>query len=116
MGDLRHPRSALDGGPVGGVPDSDGPHRRRPTLDRAVGPMQFLPSTWRTCGPDGDGDGVGSPGHGRRCPLGRPLLCATGDLGLATGWTGAVFSYNHSVAYLNAVYLASTRIAAASHG
>ena len=30
-------------------------------FDRAVGPMQFIPSTWSVVGVDGDGDGVRNP-------------------------------------------------------
>ena len=36
------------------------------TWDRAVGPMQFIPSTWAWSGRDGDGDGVAQPARPRR--------------------------------------------------
>jgi len=36
--------------------------------DRATGPMQFLPGTWRSIGADGNGDGVAAFG-GRPLPL-----------------------------------------------
>ena len=103
---------------LAGVPDSDGGRIDGDrTLDRVVGPLQFLPSTWRTWGTDGDGDGVVDAQDVDDAALSAArYLCATGDLGTATGWTAAVFSYNHSAAYVQAVYSASTRIAAASHG
>lgn len=34
---------------------------RDPTYDRAVGPMQFIPGTWRRVGVDANGDGVKDP-------------------------------------------------------
>jgi len=41
------------------IPDSEGGWiDGNPLVDRAVGPMQFLPGTWRTHGMDGSGDGV----------------------------------------------------------
>jgi membrane-bound lytic murein transglycosylase B len=33
------------------------------TWDHAVGPMQFIPSTWRELGRDGNGDGVADPNN-----------------------------------------------------
>jgi membrane-bound lytic murein transglycosylase B len=53
----------LDGrGPVAKIRDTDGGRLDRDTLwDRAVGPMQFLPSTWSVVGVDADSDGVRSP-------------------------------------------------------
>ncbi len=44
------------------VPDTDGGALDGdPTYDRAVGPMQFLPTTWARYGADGNGDGVRDP-------------------------------------------------------
>jgi len=34
---------------------------RDPIYDRAVGPTQFIPSTWRVVGVDASGDGVKNP-------------------------------------------------------
>ena len=50
----------LDGsGPVARVPDSDqGRYDGDRDVDRAVGPMQFLPGTWATYAADGDLDGA----------------------------------------------------------
>jgi membrane-bound lytic murein transglycosylase B len=38
------------------VDTEQGRYDRDTRWDRAVGPMQFLPSTWRTWGVDGDSD------------------------------------------------------------
>ena len=55
---------ALDGaGAVAAIPaDADGRTLHgKPVWDHAVGPMQFLPSTWAACGSDGDADGSADP-------------------------------------------------------
>ncbi len=53
----------LDGrGPVAAIRDTDdGRLDGDRVWDRAVGPMQFIPSTWATAARDGDGDGRTSP-------------------------------------------------------
>ena len=56
-------RPTILGIPLNGDGRRDPRHRRRPpdgdtTWDRAVGPMQFIPSSWALLGQDGDGDGV----------------------------------------------------------
>ncbi len=44
------------------MPDSDGGELDGDaTWDRAMGPLQFIPTTWREMGRDGNGDGVASP-------------------------------------------------------
>ena len=54
---------ALNGvGPVAAIADTDnGRWDGDKVWDRAVGPMQFIPSTWQYAGRDGDGDGVENP-------------------------------------------------------
>lgn len=54
---------ALDGkGPVAAIRDSDdGKMDSDQVWDRAVGPMQFIPTTWAYAGRDGDGDGEKNP-------------------------------------------------------
>jgi membrane-bound lytic murein transglycosylase B/PKD repeat protein len=73
--------------------------------DRAVGPMQFIPSTWATWGVDGNGDGVVSPFNIYDAALAAAhYLCAAGgNLGTADGQVKAVLTYNDSAAYLATV-------------
>jgi hypothetical protein len=74
-------------------------------FDRAVGPMQFIPSTWRRWAADGNGDGKKDPNNIFDATLaaGR-YLCADGrNLATTAGLQAAVLSYNNSVAYLATV-------------
>ena len=49
-------------GDVAAIPDTDGGRWDGDTTwDRAVGPMQFIPSSWQVWGRDGDGDGRADP-------------------------------------------------------
>lgn len=73
--------------------------------DHAVGPMQFIPSTWRKWGSDGNDDGTADPNNvfDAAYSAGR-YLCASGrDLRTGEGWTQAIFSYNHSEDYVRSV-------------
>ena len=87
-----------------------------PRWDHAVGPMQFIPSTWHTWGADGNGDGVADPNNINDAAYTSALyLCASGaDLRTGAGWTRAVFSYNHSDDYVRNVRDRANRYAAAS--
>ena len=49
--------TAAIGDTDGGELDGD------PTTDRAVGPMQFIPGSWRSLGRDGNGDGRADPSN-----------------------------------------------------
>lgn len=73
--------------------------------ERAVGPMQFLPSTWLAYAQDGNGDGVKNPQNIWDAALTTgTYLCANGgDLATKGGFDAAVLAYNHSEAYLSAV-------------
>ena len=54
----------LDGRGVASIPDSDGGRwDGDATWDRAVGPMQFIPTTWRSLGRDGNADRVADPNN-----------------------------------------------------
>ena len=73
--------------------------------DHAVGPMQFIPSTWRKWGSDANDDGTADPNNiiDAAYSAGR-YLCASGrDLRTGEGWTQAIFSYNHSEDYVRSV-------------
>ncbi|GAA4863720.1 lytic transglycosylase domain-containing protein [Actinomycetospora straminea] len=87
-------------------------------LDRAVGPLQFIPSTWAKWRSDGNGDGVADPNNIDDAALaaGR-YLCAGGrDLATGPGWRNAVLSYNYSDEYGRRVYAAADSYAAANRG
>ncbi len=73
--------------------------------DRAVGPMQFIPSTWSVVGVDADGDGVRNPQDIDDAALGTAVYLCSGsdDLGTATGREAAVYRYNHSQSYVDLV-------------
>ena len=70
-------------------------------FDRAVGPMQFLPSTWAAVAVDGDGDGRRDVQDINDAALGSAVyLCADHDnLGTKAGKRAALLRYNHSHAY-----------------
>ncbi|MFC5061233.1 lytic transglycosylase domain-containing protein [Actinomycetospora atypica] len=75
------------------------------TWDRAVGPTQFIPTSWEVYGADGNGDGRSDPDnvHDAALATGR-YLCAGGtDLDTPSGRHDAVFRYNHSESYVATV-------------
>ncbi|MCO1659995.1 lytic murein transglycosylase [Pseudonocardia sp. S2-4] len=80
-------------------------------LDRAVGPMQFLPTTWERFGADGNGDGVNDPQQIDDAALAAGnYLCAGGrDTGTGPGWWAGVLTYNNSNAYGRLVWAAVER-------
>ncbi|WP_086563023.1 lytic transglycosylase domain-containing protein, partial [Streptomyces africanus] len=96
----------LDGVAFALVRDTDGgAHDGDTAYDRAVGPMQFIPSTWARWGADGNGDGRTDPNNVFDAALaaGR-YLCAGGrDLSVPAQLDRAILGYNHSAAYLRTV-------------
>jgi membrane-bound lytic murein transglycosylase B len=98
---------ALNGvGNVARIPDTDnGRWDSDKVWDRAVGPMQFIPSTWAVVGVDADNDGVRNPHDFDDAALAAAVyLCANHrDLNTAKGLHAAIYSYNHSEAYVDTV-------------
>ncbi|MER7377116.1 lytic transglycosylase domain-containing protein [Streptomyces lanatus] len=96
----------LDGVAFALIRDTDGgAHDGDTVYDRAVGPMQFIPSTWARWGADGNGDGRTDPNNVFDAALaaGR-YLCAGGrDLSVPAELDRAILGYNHSAAYLRTV-------------
>ncbi|MFX0578469.1 lytic murein transglycosylase [Nocardia nepalensis] len=72
---------------------------------RAIGPMQFLPSTWSAYAADGDGDGDANPNNLFDAALAAgKYLCVGGlDLRDPNQQEQAVLRYNHSAAYASNV-------------
>jgi membrane-bound lytic murein transglycosylase B len=83
------------------------------TYDRAVGPMQFLPSTWREYEVGASGHSAPNPQNIDDATLSAArYLCATGpDLRTPDGLIAAVYSYNHSFDYVTAVLSVAIRYA-----
>ncbi|MEX0768904.1 MAG: lytic murein transglycosylase [Microthrixaceae bacterium] len=73
--------------------------------DRAVGPMQFLPSSWKAVARDGTGDGVADPQNLYDAALTAGVyLCRKGPgLNQDGPLRGAYFSYNRSQEYVRIV-------------
>src|SRR6476661_6620828 len=74
-------------------------------FDRAVGPMQFIPSTWSVVGVDADGDAKRNPQDIDDAALATAVYLCSGndDLSTSKGQHDAVFRYNHSASYVNLV-------------
>jgi hypothetical protein len=88
---------------IGQIESGDGSNMG-PSSAGALGPMQFLPSTWREWGISAFGE-TGSPDimdPFDAVPAAARLLCAAGA-GSAGGLRGAIFAYNHATWYVNEV-------------
>lgn len=107
---------ALDGTSSAHIPDSDvGAIDGDAEYDRAVGPMQLIPVTWRNWHVDGNGDGVEDPHHIDDAVIAASnYLCrASPDMVDEDGWRTGLGSYNRSEEYAHAVADAANDYAAA---
>jgi hypothetical protein len=73
--------------------------------DRAVGPMQFIPSTWQSVGVDGNGDGRRDPNNIFDAAYGAARYLCEGDADLrnADARAQAVRHYNNADQYVRVV-------------
>lgn len=109
-GDLLSPLVGirLDGSAGAVVTDTDGGVLDGDLqFDRAVGPMQFIPSSWKVVARDGNSDGQANVHNAYDAALGTAAyLCRAAPAGGLDGEDGlrpAFFSYNHSDAYVESV-------------
>ncbi|MEU5327482.1 lytic transglycosylase domain-containing protein [Streptomyces parvus] len=97
---------ALDGNGFALIRDTDGgAYDGDRTYDRAVGPMQFIPSTWAAWGADGNGDGRKDPNNIYDAALaaGHYLCAGSRDLTRRADLDRAILGYNRSDTYLRTV-------------
>ena len=88
------------------INDTDGGELDKDTVfDRAVGGMQFIPSTWQVVKVDADGDSKRNPQDMDDAALATAVyLCSDKDnLSTRKGQEAAVYRYNHSQDYVNLV-------------
>ncbi|WP_018683270.1 lytic transglycosylase domain-containing protein [Actinokineospora enzanensis] len=96
----------LNGGGYAAIADTDGGrYDGDARWDRAVGPMQFIPSTWRGYASDGNGDGQTDPNNVFDAALGAAKYLCSGGLDVSNPQqrAAAVFRYNHSDSYVRTV-------------
>jgi Transglycosylase SLT domain len=89
---------------IGQIESGDGANVG-PSTAGALGPMQFLPSTWAIWGIDGFGD-TGSPNIMSpfdAVPSAARLLCADGAAQGGQALSQAIFDYNHASWYVDEV-------------
>jgi hypothetical protein len=74
-------------------------------FDRAIGPMQFIPGTWRRWGRDGSGDGIADPQNMYDAALAAAAYLCSGPGGLDTdeGLFPALMRYNRDPVYMPTV-------------
>ncbi|MER6758671.1 lytic murein transglycosylase [Amycolatopsis sp. NPDC000673] len=95
-------------GPYAAIPDTDhGVLDHDPVWDRAVGPFQFIPATWRIYAADGNGDGKADPSNLFDASLAAARYLCSGGLDLANPdqLRTAIYRYNNSDAYVTTVIL-----------
>ncbi|MEU8255957.1 lytic transglycosylase domain-containing protein [Micromonospora inaquosa] len=86
------------------------------TFDRAIGPMQFIPTTWQEIGADADNDGSKDPHDLDDAALAAGnYLCKGGrNLSIPGDWWNAILSYNDVRRYAQDVYDTANRYGRAS--
>lgn len=84
-----------------GKVESDHGENMGPSSAGALGPMQFLPSTWKTSGVDGNGDGVTNVMDPEDAIPAAAKYLKTG--GAPKDWYAALYSYNHADWYVKKV-------------
>ena len=88
------------------IQDTDGGQLDQDKVfDRAVGPMQFIPSTWQVVKVDADGDDKRNPQDMDDAALATAVYLCSGKDNLSNrkGQEAAVYRYNHSQDYVNLV-------------
>jgi len=88
------------------INDTDGGELDKDTVfDRAVGGMQFIPSTWQVVKVDADGDSKRNPQDMDDAALATAVYLCSGkdNLSQRKGQEAAVYRYNHSQDYVNLV-------------
>lgn len=96
----------LAGNGFAAIPDTDdGKLDGHTTWDRAVGPLQFIPGTWRLFGQDGDGDGHKDPQNVYDAAFATAAYLCSNSKNLAdpSHRTQAILEYNESQEYLDNV-------------
>jgi Transglycosylase SLT domain len=89
---------------IGEIESGDGADNG-PSSAGALGPMQFLPSTWRIWGTDGFGR-TGPPDIMNpldAVPAAARMLCAYGAASGGAALSAAIFAYNHATWYVSEV-------------
>ena len=89
---------------IGQIESADGTNVG-PSSAGALGPMQFLPSTWAVWGIDAFGQ-TGPPDIMNpydAVPSAARMLCADGAASGGSGLSAAIFDYNHATWYVNEV-------------
>ncbi|WTF85722.1 lytic murein transglycosylase [Micromonospora globbae] len=89
---------------------------RDTTYDRAIGPMQFIPTTWQEVGVDADNDGRKDPHDIDDAALAAAnYLCRNGrNLSIPADWWNAILSYNDVRRYAQDVFDTANRYGRAS--
>jgi membrane-bound lytic murein transglycosylase B len=103
---------ALDGETTAHIPDSDaGAIDGDAEYDRAVGPMQLIPQTWRNWHTDANADGVEDPQNIDDATMASAnYLCrASGDMASEAGWQAGIAAYNSDPHYAVTIARAGSR-------